>query len=383
MTSTYLDHAAATPLRPEVLEAMLPHLEGVHGNPSAVHQTGRRARKSLDDAREQIADLLGVPPGTVHFVRGGTESDNLAVLGRFDRVRADAPPPLFVRTGVEHSAVREAMEAAASRGAEEVILPLRPDGTVDEPTLEGLLERRPALVSVQWVNQETGSVLPVAEVAERCRDAGVPVHSDAVQAVGRVKVNPGEVPVDLLSLSAHKLGGPRGMGVLVVRRKDLLSPRLFGGGQENGLRPGTEDVAGAVGMAAALERALHAMPDEAARLGRLRDRLQAGLAERVSGLRVHGGEGPRAPHILNVGVPGLPRDLLPRALDVEGIATSAGSACRSGGTEVSPVLEAYYGHDEARAVAPLRLSLGWTTSEEEVERALENIPRVVARAAAL
>lgn len=376
----YLDHAAATPMRPAARDAWLAALESAPGNPSSVHRWGRQARAILDEARARVADALGAESRAVRFVRGGTESDNLAVLGRAARVRAEGRAPLLVRTTVEHSAVREAVRAAAAEGGEEAELPVTPSGGVDEDWLASILARRPALLSLVWVNHETGSILPAPAVGAACREAGVPFHIDAMQAPGRIPVDLAELPVDLFSVSSHKVGGPRGAAALVVRDDDLLAPRLFGGGQEEGIRPGTEDVAAAAGFAAALEEAVAELDAEAQRLRTLRDRLEAGLRASVPGLRVHGAEGPRAPHILNVGVPGLPRDLLPRALDVEGIGASAGSACRSGGTEASPVLEGFYGAEAARAVAPLRLSLGRTTRDDEVSAALDRIPRVIERA---
>jgi cysteine desulfurase len=376
----YLDHAAATPMRPEVRREVLAVLDRAPGNPSSVHRAGRMAREILEAARRRIGEVLGLPHETVYFVRGGTESDNLAILGRAARVRAEGKTPVLARSAVEHSAVRGAVDGAVREGGRAVVLPVSPDGGLDPAALAGILDEGPDLVSLIWVNHETGSILPVPRVVEACRESGVPVHVDGVQAPGRIPLDPGVLAADLLTLSAHKLGGPRSTAILVVRDPTLLSPRLFGGGQEGGNRPGTEDVAGAHGMAVALEAAAGEQPEEARRLGELRDRLENGLRGRIEGLVVHGAEGPRAPHISNVGVPGLPRDLLPRALDLEGVAVSAGSACRSGATDVSPVLAAYYGEDAARARAPLRLSLGWTTREEEIERALERIPVVVARA---
>jgi len=375
----YLDHAAATPMRPEVREALAAVLDGVPGNPSSTHVWGREARRTLEDARSRIAHGLAVQPEHVFFVRGGTESNNLAILGRADQARAEGRKLLMVRSTVEHSAVRESMGNATSSGGAECTVALRPDGSMGLSELSRLLDRDPILVSVMWVNHETGIILPVERVGELCRQAGVPFHVDGVQAAGRIGVEPGRLPIDLLSVSAHKLGGPRGTGVLVVRDRSLLSPRLFGGGQEAGLRPGTEDVAGAVGMAVALETALDGLPAEAERLAGLRHRLESGLVSRIPGLRVHGVDAARAPHILNVGVPGLPRDVLPGALDLEGVAVSAGSACRSGSTTVSPVLEALYGPDEAGEVAPLRLSVGWPSTPEDVDRALQVIPGAVER----
>jgi cysteine desulfurase len=332
----YLDHAAATPLRPGVREAMEPFLSGLFGNPSSVHRWGRAARRHLEDARERTAAALGAAPGTVKFVRGGTESVNLAILGTIERALAEAAEggrsgaPLVFRSAVEHAAVRESVAEAEGRGCEVRILPVSPEGEVTLPDAREVARLRPALASVQWVNQETGTVLSIEQVAEWSREAGVPLHVDAVQGVGKLPFDFRSVPVTLLSVSAHKLGGPRGAGALVVREGTRLHPRLFGGGQEGGVRPGTEDVAAAVGLSRAIEISVGALDLEADRLGRLRDRLESAIVERLPGVRVHGDEGPRAPHIANLGIPRLPRDLLPGALDLAGVGVSAGSACRSG-----------------------------------------------------
>jgi cysteine desulfurase len=375
----YLDHAAATPLRPEVREAMEPLRAGLVGNASSVHRWGRLARAALEGARERCALLLGVRPDELHFTRGGTEANNLAILGRAAWARVSGHPrPGFARSAVEHSSVREPLESLAAQGCRVDILSVRPDATLSLPPREALTDGALTLVSVQWVNQETGMVLPVADVAERCREAGIPLHVDAAQAAGRVGMDLQRVPVSLLSLSGHKLGGPRSTGLLAVRRDTEIRPVLFGGGQEGGLRPGTEDVAGAVGFAVALEVSVQQLETEAARLTALRNRLEEGLVDKIPGIRVHGKDAPRAPHILSIGVPGLPRDVLPGALDLEGVGASAGSACRSGSTEVSPVLAALYGADAA-GIAPLRLSLGWTTTDRDIEAATLRIVGVVER----
>jgi len=381
----YLDHAAATPLRPEVREAMEPLVSGLFGNPSSVHQWGRAARRHLEEARERTAAALGTAPSTVKFVRGGTESVNLAILGTIEPALAEAGgssgsrPPLLFRSAIEHAAVRESVAEAEGRGCEVRILPVSPTGEITLPDPREVARLGPALASVQWVNQETGTVLPLEKVAEWSLGAGVPLHVDAVQGVGKLPLDLRRVPLSLLSVSAHKLGGPKGAGALVIRDGTRLHPRLFGGGQEGGVRPGTEDVVAAVGFARALEISVGSLDREAERLGRLRDRLERTIVQRLPGLRIHGAEGPRAPHIVNLGVPGLPRDLLPGALDLAGVGVSAGSACRSGSVEVSPVLRALYGNEAAR-IAPLRLSVGWSTTEAEVDEAARRIGDVVTRA---
>jgi len=369
----YLDHAATTPLRPEVMDAMARTVAETPGNPSSPHREGRAARKVLEDARRMVAEALDVPASCVLFTRGGTESDNLAILGR---VRAE-PRGALVVSALEHSAVREPALRLGQEGRRVVILPVRSDGVPDPQALVAALEAAPApaLLSVQAVNSETGLILELDPVLDRAATRGVPVHVDAVQALGRI---PLPTSAALLTLSAHKVGGPRGMGVLVRDPAVGLCPLLFGGAQEGGLRPGTEDVAGAVGCALAIRLAVEERATEAPRLEALRTWLETSLVEGVPGLRVHGVEGRRAPHILNVGLAGIPRDVLPGALDLEGVAASAGSACRSGSTDPSPVLAALYGAEGA-GVAPVRFSLGRTTTRGELEAARPRILQVLHR----
>jgi len=371
----YLDHAATTPLRPEVRAAMEPYLSERFGNPSSTHVFGREARRALEDARGRLAEALGVAPDEIVFTRGGTEANNLALLGRLRAAEQEGEVPAAVVSAVEHPAVLQAAAAAEAKGARVERLSVRPDGSVDLEALDASLSRGAAVVSVMWVNNEVGTVLPVVEVGRRCREAGVPFHTDAVQAVGKVPVRPGEASADLLTVAGHKIYGPRAMGALVVRRGVELVPLLFGGGQEGGLRPGTPDVAGAVGLAEAVVLAVAEQEAEARRLAGLRDRLEASLREGIPDLVVRGAEGPRAPHILNVGIGGVEGDVLLSALDLEGIAASGGSACASGAGGGSHVLEALYGPGTEGAA--LRFSLGRLSGPEEVERAAEVTVRVV------
>jgi len=378
MDPIYLDHAATTPMRDEVREAMAPYFSQRFGNPSSVHARGREAAAALERARARVASVLGAEPREIHFVRGGTESDNLAVLGRCDAVRSEGAEPLVVTSSVEHHAVLESAEAAAKAGGKHEVVAVRPDGSLDAEALEKALEAGPAVVSVMWVNNEVGIRLPVEAVARRCRERRVTFHTDAVQAVGKVPVRVDDVPVDLLTITGHKIYGPKGTGVLYVRSGTLLRPRLFGGGQERELRPGTEDVAGAVGMAEALRLAVEEREGEAERIGRLRDRLEAGLLESIPDLHVHGEGAPRVPHISNVGIPEVDLEGLLIGLDLEGIAVSSGSACASGAVQASHVLRALE-CEGASEVAPLRFSLGRSTDEEAVDRAVEATIRTVGR----
>ncbi len=391
MELAYLDHAAATPLRSEVRESMAPLLDRLVGNPSSPHRWGREARRSLEEARERVAACLRRPRTEIHFVRGGTESVNLAVLGRGARflasraVRAGngrdvrtSVPATILHSALEHSAVRGAAESLGRRGLAVREFRVSPAGEAEFPDSPALLDQGVVLVSSQWVNHESGLILPIARIATTCREAGVPLHVDAVQAIGRIPLDPA-LP-DLLSLSGHKLGGPRSSGILAVRGGIELDPVLHGGGQEQGLRPGTEDVAAAIGLAAALELSLSEAESSGRRLGALRDALQHRLCAAVPELRVIGAGGPRSPHILLVALPDIPRDVLPGALDLEGVGASAGSACRSGSSEPSPTLRTLCGEDADR-LAPLRFSLGWTTTAGEIDRAVAALSRVVERIA--
>ncbi|MDB4947998.1 MAG: aminotransferase class [Gemmatimonadetes bacterium] len=367
----YLDHAASTPLRAEAGEAMLRVMSECFGNPSSVHRWGRAGRAALERARERFAAAIGAEPAEVVFTRGGTEADNLALLGAARLV----PGCAVACSAVEHKAVLTTAHALAGEGHALHVLPVDGEGIVRLDAVSAALTERPAIISVMWANNEVGAVQPVEQVGALCRQAGVAFHSDAVQAFGKLEVRVDRTPVDLLSFSGHKFGGPRGVGALYVRHRTWLAPLIHGGGQERGLRAGTEDVAGAVAFALAAEMAEAERDWEAARLGGLRDRLEAGLRARVPELAVNAAGAPRLPHVCSVSVPGVEGGLLLAALDVEGIGVSAGSACSSGALGVSHVLT-------AMGVSPgsgpaVRFSLGRTTTAEEVERVLEAFPALV------
>ncbi|MEJ2186266.1 MAG: cysteine desulfurase family protein [Gemmatimonadota bacterium] len=368
----YLDHAATTPVRAEVREAMAPYYEGRWGNPSSTHRWGREARAALEESRERVADALGAARSEILFTSGGTEADNLALLGRW-RVAGGG----VACSAIEHSAVLDAARMAARAGARVQILGVDARGVVDLAALDEALHEQPAVVSVMWGNNEVGTLQPVEAIADRCRAAGVVFHSDAVQAFGRVPVRVDETPVDMVSVSSHKIGGPKGVGALFVRSGVQLEPLLWGGGQERDLRPGTQNVAGAVALATAAELATQEREAESARQAALRDRLEAGLASQVPGLSVNAGGAPRVPHVLNVAIPSVDQDMLLAALDLEGVAVSGGSACHSGAAEPSHVLVAM--GRAADGAASIRFSLGRTTTDGEIERALDLVPRVVAR----
>jgi cysteine desulfurase len=367
----YLDHAATTPVRPEVQAAMEPFLTERFGNPSSAHGPGRAARAALEDARERVAAAIGAEPAEIVFTGGGTEADNLAVLGRW-RTTGEG----VAVSAIEHSAVRRSAAAAAREGARVATLAVDEAARVDLDALYEALQEPLSVVSVMWANNEVGTIQPVAELAARCRDRGVAFHTDAVQAVAHVPVSVRDVPVDMLSMSAHKFGGPKGMGALYVRSGTELTPLIQGGGQERGLRAGTSNVAGAVGLAEALERAVSELPAEAERLRTLRDRLERSVLDLVDGAVVNGGGAERLPHVLSVSLPGLDSDVLLASLDMAGLAVSAGSACHSGASAPSHVLLAM----GAGSDAVLRLSLGWPTTGADVDRAIAVLGEVLERA---
>jgi len=378
----YLDHAATTPLRPEALEAMLPLLTDGFANPSGAHTESRRARVALDDARDRIADLLGAAPGDVVLTSGGTEADGLAVHGGWEVVaerHPDGPPPTVVCSAIEHHAVLRACRALSARtGAELREVPALPDGRIDLDALAEACRGDVGLVTVMAVNNELGTVQPLADiarlVAERSPDAVL--HTDAVQAVPWLDAAAVAAEAALVSVSAHKFGGPKGVGALVVRHGARVRPRIDGGGQERGRRSGTPNVAGAVGAAAALAATVAGRDDDVARVRALRDRLGDGLVARVSGAVESGDRDRRVAGILHVRVPGVESEAAVVLLDEAGVAASAGAACSSGAVEPSHVLTAM-GLGAAEASSGLRFSLGVTTTGEDVDHALAQVPGVL------
>jgi cysteine desulfurase len=368
----YLDANATTPLDPRVREAMLPYLSDEFGNASSVHRWGQRARAAVDEARERVARALGCEPAEIVFTSGGTEADNLAVKGAFLALRERGGG--IVVSAVEHPAVLEAAGALRPLGARITVTPVRGDGTLDlEALARACAEPGTVLVSAMWANNETGVLFPVDEVARIAHANGALYHCDAVQAAGKVALDVRACGADLVSVSAHKIHGPKGAGALYVRRGVKLSPLFSGGHQERGRRGGTENVAALVGFAAALDLAVL---EE--RVRAMRDRLERALVELVPGARVNGAGAPRAGNTLNLCFEGVEGEALLAALDLEGIAASSGSACSSGSLEPSPVLLAM-GVPREIARGALRLSLSRMTTDAEVDYAVATIPRVLER----
>ncbi len=375
----YLDYAATTPVRPEVLEAMLPYLtEQAFGNPSSAHRFGRAARAGIEQARREVAQAAGADPSQVIFTSGGTEADNLGIMGAALAARDRGAAMCAVVSAIEHQAVLAAAHAVCHLGGREVVLPVDGNGRVDLDALDAALRERPAVVSIMWVNNEVGVVQPGKEIAGRCCDAGVAFHTDAVQAFGKVPVNRAALGCTLASLSGHKIGAPKGIGALVVRDRKAIEAIIHGGGQQFGIRPGTENVPGAVAMGRAAALAAAEQAREAERLRALRDELAARLRSAVTDVVINAEAAERAPHVLNVAVPGADSEALLMHLDLAGVACSSGSACSTGAVEPSHVLTAM-GVPRELALGAVRMSLGHGTTEDDVARAAEVMPGVVAK----
>jgi cysteine desulfurase len=369
----YLDNAATTRLRDEVADAMDEARADAY-NPSSIHTEGRRARARLDDARDRVAVSLGATRKEITFTGSGSEADNAAILGA---VRALGRKGHILAGAIEHHAVLHSLDALALEGYDVELLPVDTGGAVDPEAFEAALRPDTLLASIAYANNEIGTVAPIARFARAARDRGVLFHTDAVQAPGWLPVDVRLLGIDLLSISAHKFEGPKGVGALYVRAGVALEPIVYGGGQEFGRRSGTENVTGIVGLARALELAVAEQPERATRIGRLRDRLEAGILATIPGVRFNGKTGERLPGNSNVSFEGALSEELLVALDLAGIAVSAGSACTSGAIEPSHVIAAL-GIEPRWSAGPIRFTLGRTTSDEEIERVLGVLPGVVA-----
>jgi cysteine desulfurase len=374
----YLDHAATTPVREEVLEAMVPFYGPRFGNPSSMHRWGRDARTALDEARERVAHCLGARADEICFTSGGTEADNIAILGAWRALKGSGRRAV-VSTPIEHKAVLGAVHQAAKEGAEERLTDMRDDGVVDMSSFTDLVRNDTAIASVMWVNNEIGTIQPIADLARHAKSVGALFHSDAVQAFGKVPIDASAVPFDVLTISGHKIGAPKGIGAVFIRRGLVIEPLFHGGTQDRGRRPGTENVAAVIGLARAAELAVAEREAEWKRLEALRDRLEAGILARVPDAMVHGRNGPRAPHIANVSVPGTDSESMLMALDLRGIGCSAGSACQSGSVSASHVLSAI-GVSNDLASAAIRMSVGALTTESGIDRVVDIFPALVAKA---
>jgi cysteine desulfurase len=381
MDRIYLDHAATTPVDPRVVTAMLPYFTEVFGNASSVHSAGRDAKSALESARNTIARAIGAQPGEVVFTSGGTESDNAAINGVLRASPADRRE--VVTSSAEHHAVLSTCEEVERAGGRVAILPVNGHGIVERQALASALERRPLLVSLMYANNEIGAITPLNEIAEEVHSAGALLHTDAVQGLGKVPLDVNTLGVDLMSLTAHKLYGPKGIGALYIRNGTSWDPVLQGGGQERGRRPGTENVALAVGFARAVEIAVDEMTEESTRISALRDQLTSRLTTELPAVVHNSTASDRLPHILNISFDNtrLPMhgEMLIMNLDLAGVAASSGSACTSGSVKPSHVLLAM-GRDAATAAASVRFSFGRASRADDVNRVVaalkEAIPRL-------
>lgn len=370
----YLDHAATSPMSREVIEAMWPYLTAEFANASSQHELGKRAAAALQDARSRVASVMHCEPGEITFTSGGTESDNLAVIGL---ALARPHGRHIVTTAVEHEAVLETCSFLEHHfGFTVTVLDVDRDGLVDLDVLGGALSSDTTLCAVQYANNEVGTVQPVAEIAARCRTSRVPLHVDAVQAAGLL---PLDVDSSLLAISGHKFGGPKGIGVLRVENGIVLEPLIHGGGQERGLRSGTSNVAGAVGLATALEIAESRRANESKRLAALRDRLIDAVLTSVPDVLLTGHRVERLPSHASFSFPGVSGEAVLLELEADGIACSSGSACAAGSDEPSYVLTAMNIGPEVATTA-VRFTLGSTTTEDDIDVVLKRLPSAVARA---
>ncbi|MCX7682427.1 MAG: cysteine desulfurase NifS [Anaerolineae bacterium] len=376
MKRIYMDHNATTPLREEVLDAMLPYLRSEFGNASSVHSWGIRARRAVEAAREQVAAALGAHPREIIFTGCGTEADNQAIKGVAfaHRKRGDH----IITSRIEHKAVLETCEYLEKHGFRVTYLPVDAYGMVNPDDVAEAITDRTILVSVMFANNEVGTIQPVAEIARVCRERDVYFHTDAVQAVGKLPIDVKQLGVDLLSLSAHKFYGPKGVGALYVRRGVKIDPLLHGGHQEWGLRAATENVAGIVGLGKALELRLAEMEAEAQRLTALRERLYHGIVSRIDHVYLNGHPTQRLPGTLSLSFDYIEGEAIILGLDLEGVAVSSGSACTSASLEPSHVLLAMGVHP-ATAQGSIRFSLGRENTEEDVDYVLEVLPPIIQR----
>jgi cysteine desulfurase len=373
----YLDHNATTPVDPAAADAMMRALQDLFGNASSVHYYGQQAKAAIDDARSAVAALLGAEPSEIIFTSGGTEADNFAIRGAAEALELTGRRHL-ITSGIEHEAVLNTFKALAKRGWRTTVLPLDATGIVSPDRLREAITGDTALVSIMHANNEIGTIQPVAELAAITHQHGALFHTDAVQSAGKIPVNVRALGVDLLSVSAHKFYGPKGIGALWAKRGVRLSPFLSGGKQERNRRAGTENVPGAIGMGVAASRATHKMDTEGTRLSALRDRLEHGILTSVPNTDVNGLRDARVPNTTNISFDRIEAESLLIALDLEGIAVSTGSACSSGTLEPSHVLKAM-NLSSHRAQNSIRFSLGASNTEEQIDRVIEILPRIVTK----
>lgn len=373
-TAIYLDNAATTQVANEVLEVMMPYFQQNYGNPSSIHQFGRQSNKGVDYAREAMSRLLQCPPKEIYFTSGGTEADNMAIFGT--AMAKEEKGKHIITSNVEHHAVSHACEALEKRGWEVTYLPVNADGLIDPQAVRDAIRDDTVLVTIMHANNEVGTIQPLAEIGEICREKKVWFHSDAVQSVGHIPTLVDELKVDMLSFSGHKFYGPKGVGGLYIRRGVRIKPLIYGGGHERSMRSGTENVPAVAGMGRAAELAMAEMASEMVRQSALRDRLLAGLQENIGDMMVSGHPTQRLPNNASIIVKYVEGEAMLLRLDAVGIAASSGSACTSGSLDPSHVLLAM-GIPVEYAHGSLRFSLGRATTEAEIDYVIEQLPPIV------
>lgn len=379
MNRVYLDYNATTPVEPEVLDAMLPYFSGEFGNASSIHTFGQKARAAVETAREQVAALIGARAQEIFFTSGGTESDNHAIFGIAGPSAHDPKSrPHVITSFVEHEAVLNACQALEKQGVDVTYLHVDQDGLIDLEDLRGAIRKETVLITIMHANNELGTVQPIEEIGRIAKDADVYFHTDAVQSAGKIPIDVNHLQLDLLSLSGHKIYAPKGVGALYVRGGTRLKQLLYGGHHQRGMRPGTENVAGIVGLGKAAEIARQSLANDAKRLSGLRDQFEHGLLHRVPHSRVNAARAPRTPNTANLVFPGVEGEALLIALDLKGVACSTGAACSSGAVEPSHVLTAI-GLPAEEARASLRFSLGRHTTQADIDFSLQAVPAAVAQ----
>jgi len=376
MKRIYLDHNSTTPLHPEVLEAILPYYKEAFGNPSTIYSFGQETRKATDEAREKVANLIGASPEEIIFTSGGTEADNVALKGVAAALEKKGKH--IVTSSIEHHAVLSTLKYLEKRGYKVSFLPVDEYGWLNPREVEEAITSQTVLISVMHANNEVGTIEPISEIGEIARKTGIYLHTDAIQTIGKIKVNVDDLKVDLLSLSAHKFYGPKGAGALYVRKGTRIHPLLHGGYQERRRRAGTENVAGIVGLGKAAEIASKEMEQQSRRESNLRDRLEKMIKENINHCRLNGHPTRRLPNTLNVSFEFIEGESLILNLDLKGIAVSTGSACTSGSLEPSHVLMAM-GVAPEIAQGSIRFSLGRDTQKEDIDYTVENLVEIVTR----
>jgi len=391
MNRVYLDYNATTPVDPQVLDAMLPYFSVDFANASSIHTPGQRARAAVETAREQVAALIGARPQENVFTSGGTESDNHAIFGVINSlvaqpilaVHSSSPAtPHIITTTIEHEAVLNACQAAEKQGVSVTYLPVDREGRIDPESVRQAIRPETVFITIMHANNELGTVQPLEEIGRIAKEHKIYFHTDAVQSAGKIPIDVNALNVDLLSLSGHKLYAPKGVGTLYIRSGTRVSQLLYGGHHQRGARPGTENVAGIVGLGKAAEIARNSLSSGAQRVSALRDQLERGLLDRVPQIRVNGGNAPRTPNTTNIQFAGIDGEALVIALDLKGLSCSVGAACSSGAVEPSHVLTAI-GLSQEEAKSSLRFSLGRHTTQSEIDFALEVVPATVAQLRAL